>query len=315
MIIRTWIFFLLLSCFLSGCVSSCDFSTREPFETPTRVPPSVDAINVPTWPPLGPSTELTVDVSDDQGLLGVNFTFAQFVSVGVVGTEDTASVTGAELGEGMGTLFVDVSDDEGNWATREVTDLLVDLSPPTAEIGATLLRAKGGQIEVWAGDAWVLGSVELQFQGKSRKHVFPEVYPETLGKEWDHSLEIFDAADFPAGQGTATVTVSDAAGNKTTTTFELTLDGTPPSVALLSPSAGSEVTGAFDVEVEAADDLGDALIELYVGGSKVTTVLGPKATITLDTADFPPGPIALEAIAIDAAGNESAVAMAQIVIQ
>jgi hypothetical protein len=55
-------------------------------------------------------------------------------------------------------------------------------------------------------------------------------------------------------------------------------------------------------------------LDLSLGGTPVATATGPTATLTIDTADFAPGPTQLLATAIDRAGNQST-ASRSIVIQ
>ena len=97
----------------------------------------------------------------------------------------------------------------------------------------------------------------------------------------------------------------DAAGNRTAETFDLTIDGTPPEAAFTAPAPGSALSGRFDVEVDASDDLGEADVTLYADGALVALAPGPHAVVTLDTADFPSGALELKAIALARAGNES----------
>ena len=57
---------------------------------------------------------------------------------------------------GFGNLVVRATDVRGGFASREVTDLLVDLSPPEITLTETLISAQG-KLAVWVADAWILG--------------------------------------------------------------------------------------------------------------------------------------------------------------
>lgn len=291
---------------LSGCWGSCEVTDPWPdFEDPSRIPPSVDEIVVPDYPPLGPGGVVRARVSDDCCLSQVQLSFANAVSVPVSGEDDEIEVSAMELGEGMGTLYVDAFDTDGLWASREVQRLVVDLSPPVAEIGDTVLKADGDALDIWVGDAWVLGSVSLTFQGVTQTRTFPAAYPATIGEEWDHSLERFPTSELPSGSGMAELTVVDAAGNRMTEVFPLVIDGERPLANIVSPAAGASVSGMFEVSLRATDAEGEASISLYAGGALYATALGPEASIVIDASSFVPGPLELTAVAVDAAGNES----------
>ena len=279
---------------------------RPPVPPRADAPPHIVSIDVPDWPPLGPLGEVNVQVEDDCCLELVRFTFREEVSRPTYGSSARVTVFGDELGEGMGTLWVDAKDRKSQWATREVQNLLVDLSPPTAQVGETWLPATGANVEIWAADAYVLGRVTLEFQSVSVEQTLPEGFPATFGVAWDQSLELFPTDAFPPGRGEATLTVTDAAGNATVQTFELVLDGTPPEVLFVSPAADSEVSGRFEVALAVKDDLEGAEVALYAGGAFLGVAPGPEAVITLDAADLPAGAVELTAIALDRAGNASA---------
>jgi hypothetical protein len=281
--------------------------TEEPPPPPDE-PPHVEAIVLPDWPPLGPDGVVAAMVVDDCCLDRVEFMFLQSDSRAASGRRTEVTITGAELGEGFGSLSVSVWDENGSWAMRSVRRLLVDLTPPTAEVRGSWLPAHDAEIEVWAGDAFLLGRVALEFQGVMREHVFPQGFPDSLGVAWDQSLVRFPTDAFPEGAGEATLTVVDAAGNTAEQTFPLTLDGTRPVARFTSPAEGAQVGGRFDVSMEVSDDLGEVEVALFADGAFVAQTVGlspSQARVTLNAADFPTGPLELTAIALDAAGNES----------
>jgi hypothetical protein len=130
------------------------------------------------------------------------------------------------------------------------------------------------------------------------------VYPATLGEAWDYSLVQFPTEGLPIGARTATLEVRDAAGNATVTSFDLTIDGNAPSVSVQAPLAGASVSGAFEVRVAAADDLGGPVwIEVEVDGTPLATATGPMAKIGADAAELAAGAATLRVRAWDEAGN------------
>lgn len=291
--------------------------TTEPWEDETSDPPWVASVSISNWPPPGPDTQIAVTVGDDEALSSVHFSFAEYSVFPVDGTSATAVVTGAELGEGFGTLHVIAYDEDGGWADQSVTGFLVDLSAPKGQLVKSVFRrAEGVDIQVWVGDAWVLGGCELTFGGVTRSHTFDAGYPSTLGVEWDTSLVTLPATDFPEGTGKGELRVWDAAGNESVTEVDLTLDGTPPAVAIGSPAPKSTVSGLVTIEVAGSDEgEGPVEIDVYVAGTPIATLPGPSGKVTVDVAELAKGAATIEAIARDVAGNTSEVASIDVVIE
>jgi hypothetical protein len=299
-------------CFADGCLASEDDDDdggffgdwpEPPAPGPPPKPPSITQIEIASWPPLGPTGTVSVTAEDDVGLEGVRFRFASEAWRHASGTEATVKVTGADLGEGLGTLVVGAEDVEGARATRWVEDLLVDLSPPEIFPGPTLLGA-GSALELWVADAWVLGDVKLVFAGVTLERTFDPGYPSSLGHDWDYSLVIFPVSELPATSGMATIVARDAAGNVATADLALTVDLDPPVAEILAPAQGATLSGVFTVEIGASDPGGGAVwISLRVGGAEVATGVGPAASFALDADAFGAGPLSIEATPTDLAGN------------
>lgn len=77
----------------------------------------------------------------------------------------------------------------------------------------------------------------------------------------------------------------------------------PPSVAVASPPAGSQVSGLVPVTVDAADNVGVSRVELYVDGQLQETATAAPYLFSWDTGSLAAGSYALSARAYDAAGN------------
>jgi hypothetical protein len=309
--------------FLPGCFGSC-FGSRdptpvvqEPEENVESEPPFVQDVSVPDWPPPSASTVITAHVTDDEGLSRIVFDFAEYNEIDVSGTSATADVTGAELGEGFGTLHVIAYDTDGGWTHQTVTNFLVDLSPPKGALVTGLVRrAEGVDLQAWVGDAWVLGGAELTFGGVTRGVAFEEGYPPTIGVEWDTSLVTLPTIDFPEGSGLAELRVWDAAGHESVTEVQLTLDGTAPLVAITSPAPQSTVSGLVTIEVSGSDEGMDPVqIDVYVAGTPIATLPGPAGKVTVDVSELAKGAATIEAIARDLAGNSSEAASIDVVIE
>jgi len=80
-------------------------------------------------------------------------------------------------------------------------------------------------------------------------------------------------------------------------------DATQPTVALLSPTKGSLVSGAFSVEVAASDNVGISRVELFVDNRKYAHETQPPFSFVVDASTLVPGKHKLRAYAFDAAGN------------
>jgi hypothetical protein len=122
------------------------------------------------------------------------------------------------------------------------------------------------------------------------------------GLNWDTTTAL-------NGSHAITAVARDAAGNRTTSTpFSVTVsnipDGTPPTVSLSAPTAGSTVSGAIAVNAAVFDDVGVAGVQFLLDGSTLGTedTTSPYSTTWITSTTTNGGHI-LSAIARDAAGN------------
>lgn len=267
--------------------------------------PSITSIEVPNWPPLGKDDVVRIACVSPNGTGNVTATFAKSMQRFVTSDACASSFTGAELGEGMGTLTLTLRDAVGAGAQRQVENLVVDLGAPGVDVEATTLRP-GGEIAFHVYDAWVLGSVDVTIDGTTQTFDFPDVYPRTLGVDFDQSRVTFPVATTTLGKRQAVVVVRDAAGNTLTRSFDLRIDGTPPTIGFSSPAAGATVPKHFDVSFTASDDLAASPhVELRIGGSYAGTFDGTSGKLTVDATTFGAGPLTVELVARDDAGNET----------
>jgi hypothetical protein len=279
-------------------------------------PPSVSFV-IADWPPIGPEGTVEVRASSDAGLSTAAFTFRNSFSKPMSGsTSGSVFATGTELGEGQGTLVVQVTASDGAFTRTAVDDLLVDLGPPTAYLDDTVLPATGSELRFWISDDWVVSGYELDAGGMLFSETLEPGYPSTLGVEWDFSLVSIPVEQLPIGSTIASLLVFDAAGNSTTLDLPFVIDAVAPSIDISEPLADAAVSGSFQVSASAFDDNPFTVaINIYLGGVLVGTGVAPTATVSLDASEFPLGPIELTALAVDSAGNESPIASRNIVIE
>lgn len=297
----------------AGCSDDDDLRPQTTTVAPAATPPSLAPLNVPDYPPLSAGKSIEATCTAESGILAITAQFDNSVSrFGNGSRAQSVSFFGSELGEGMGSLRVRCCDNSRTCAEREVQNYIVDLSPPEIEaerlVASPARSGFEGEIAFWISDAWVLGSVEMTFGGKTLTHELPKAYPATVGKDWDVTRVTFPAKDLGTGTGSAVVIARDAAGNAVTKTFALRLDATPPTVSLASPASGAIVSGGKVSLTALADDSGNPnapTIRVFAGGAPIAELPGPRVDIDIDTSTLPSGPNVLSAIAIDDAGNRS----------
>lgn len=137
--------------------------------------------------------------------------------------------------------------------------------------------------------------------------------PEASGAlAWVASL---DTTSLPEGPTTVTATAIDPSGNSArSSAVQLTIansangDTTAPTVAILTPTNGSTVSGVARVEVSATDDVGVTDVVLKLSSGRVIarpTRSGDLWVLTFDTRSrlSPNGTYSVVAEATDAAGN------------
>jgi thermitase len=81
------------------------------------------------------------------------------------------------------------------------------------------------------------------------------------------------------------------------------LDTTPPVVRILSPQDGSVCKGNVRIEIAAEDDVGVALIELWINGALAGVSHSSTASFNWNINKAPKGTSTIEARAFDEAGN------------
>lgn len=174
-----------------------------------------------------------------------------------------------------------------------------DTVPPSVSITSpTAGGAVSGTIsvEVAASDDTRVASVNLSLDGV------------LLGGDADSPYSFsWNTLSASNGLHRLTTTATDAAGNTSSHSIEVTVDNfsdiTPPSITITSPVEGSRVSGVVPVYVNASDDAQVSRVELYVDGVlKANSVTSPF-TLKWNTKRARSGAHTLQCKAYDSAGN------------
>jgi hypothetical protein len=119
---------------------------------------------------------------------------------------------------------------------------------------------------------------------------------------WSASWDTLTELD---GSHTVTATATDTGGNTSTDANAVTVDNTPPVVAVSSPLAGATVSGTIPVEATASDNQGVASVQFFVDGASIGTDTSASGgwTVFWNTTTGSDGPHTLTATARDRAGH------------
>jgi len=125
-----------------------------------------------------------------------------------------------------------------------------------------------------------------------------------FGQTWDTRV-------FADGASQVSVTAVDTSGNSTTASVTVTVnnaptppsDTTPPTVTILSPSEGEEVSGTVVLSANAADDTAVDLVVFKVGQTEIGQSSLPPFEQAWDTTAFSDSGHDVTVIAFDSAGN------------
>lgn len=314
---------LLLSLVLGGCCAeSSSGSSWSPSpltsapSNPSRPSPGVTiTLTSKTDKPIGKGKYLKILVDSPRPLQSTTVTFKNTVTHEAANSFQYFNFLADDLGEGLGPLSVTAETIDGVRANQETSTFLVDLTPPKIELPRTAIRYPGDAIGFWVADAWMLGEAEVYVAGKRLQKQFPQQYPKTLGKSWDISWVSFPDTQILPGEYQAQYTARDAAGNTSTLSRTLRVDGQAPSVQWITPEPGIEISNTVELRAAASDNFdGPLRLEFFAGGTHLGSVPGPEGSILIDPLLFPPGPLTLSVIAYDEVENESEEASIEVLI-
>ncbi len=279
-------------------VSSFPSDTTAP--TVTLTEPAVLATVVGT-------TNVSANASDDTGVVGVQFLLdgvnlsAEFTAPPYTLVWETSTAP-----EGARKLNAVARDAAGNqslsadvWVTvthADATAPTVTLTEPVAfaaVIGTTNVSANASDDTGVVGVQFLLDGVNLGGEVTSP--------PYTL---------VWETSTAPEGARKLNAVARDAAGNQSlsadvwvTVTHA---DATAPTVTLTEPVAFATVIGMTNVSANASDDTGVTSVQFLLDGVNLGGAFtAPAYALAWDTSTAPEGPHKLNAVAQDAAGNQS----------
>ncbi len=242
---------------------------------------------------------MTASASDNVSVASVQFQLdgaslgAPVTASPYASSWDTTATTG-----GSHTLTALATDAAGNTTTSTAVTVTVDNTPPTVAITAPANGADVGRtvnVTANASDNVSVASVLFQLDGVN------------LGAPVTASPYTFSWNTTTATGGTHTLTAvaSDAAGNTTTSTaVTVTVDNTPPTVAITAPANGAYLAGTVSVSANASDNVSVASVQFQLDGANLgAPVTTAPYTISWNTTTATGGGHSLTAIATDAAGN------------
>jgi thermitase len=177
---------------------------------------------------------------------------------------------------------------------------VADTLPPTVSFSspaAGAVVADAVDIQVGASDNVGVVSVSLSVDGTLLANDSTAPY-----------AFYWDSSKVSNGSHLLTATARDAAGNAASAQLSVTTDNpvpdtSPPTVSIISPTAGATVSGTITVQVSAGDNVGVADVTLKVDGTSLGTDSTAPYSFSWSTATVTGGPHTLTATAEDGAGN------------
>jgi subtilisin family serine protease len=271
---------------------------------PDAAPPAVTLVS-PTGGVLFGDVLVSAFASDNVGVSGVSF----LLDDSPLSDEDTAppyqlTWTTTTASNGSHVLTAVARDVQGNQTAASVTVTVAnDTAAPTVELTSPEVGAVvGGTLTVSAAVSDDVGVVSVRFLLDGAPLGEEQIEP-----AWEVVWDTTAGAD---GAHTLTAIARDEAGHETrANVVSVTVqnnDVTAPTVAMLSPAAGSNVTGSLWLVAAATDNVAVAGVRFAIDGAPV----GPEdATapyrLWWNTRTVASGPHTVTAVARDAAGNQA----------
>jgi hypothetical protein len=267
-------------------------------QEPDTRPPTVSLTSPGNGETVSGSVSVAVAAEDDFGVVAVEF----YEGTTLLGTDTTApygvSWSTRSGPNGQRTLVARARDAAGNVGASQPVNVDVD-NDSTAPVVSLTAPAPGafvrGPVFLSASAADNKGVTRLAFYVDGSR--VATTTPPTNYTEWN-SLAAVD------GSHTLTVQAYDASGNVgTSAAVTVTVDNTPPAVALTSPGSGQTVSEQVFLQASAGDHRGVTRVEFLVDGAVVAQDSEAPYEVGWDSRQVPNGAHTLTVRAWDVAGN------------
>jgi hypothetical protein len=172
----------------------------------------------------------------------------------------------------------------------------IDNTPPDVALTSPAQGALIGSsfvLQASARDNWDLKQVEF-YDGATL--IDTDIRPS--------SRAVWNTTSTTNGAHTLTAKAYDGAGNvRTSAPVTVTVDRTPPTVALGAPAESAHVRGTVQVSATASDNLAVARVDFYAGSTLLGTDTTSPYAVSWDTSGVADGDFLVTARAYDTAGN------------
>lgn len=243
---------------------------------------------------IGPTLTATAAASDGSGIFAVYF-FLGGVTLGV----DTVPPYGGTwstttFAPGTYPLVAEAHDWAGNVTTSVVlVTVAPDVEPPTVTLTEPARAAPPSaalRVTAAVSDAYGVSRVELLADGVL---IATRTAP-------PYSINWTAPA---SGTRTFAARAYDLAGNVSESTLVVTVDATPPVVALLSPAPGATISGTTLLSADATDDIALDRVEYWADRFLLGSASAPPWQVSFDSGNLASGSWSIVAKAFDVAGH------------
>jgi len=179
-----------------------------------------------------------------------------------------------------------------------------DLQPPSSPAALVAVGGVGAASLTWSPAADNTGVASYNVHRSTTSGFSPSL----ANRVAQVTTTSFVDVGRPAGSYFYVVTAQDVVGNVSAPSNEamaiVAADVTPPTVAIVSPTQGSILSGAVTLSANAADDAAVAGVQFRLDGSNIATedTAAPYA-VSWSTAGVANGTYTLTAVARDSSGN------------
>ncbi|MCI0497141.1 MAG: Ig-like domain-containing protein [Thermoplasmata archaeon] len=249
----------------------------------------VDITDPPAGAIVGGEVDVEVTVETDGDVEDITFSIdGEEVQSG---TSDVLSWDTTSVADGDHTVNVTARDSNDAVGHDEI-GVIVDNTPPEVRV------ISPEDMGLVRGAAWLTADVD-------DASPTPWIEWSVDGDPIDAGLSVrWDTTGVDDGTHEVTVEATDAAGNANSTSIDVVVDNTAPSVEVTSPAEDHSTTAdMLTINATATDANGIADVEFFIDSSLVGHDDAAPFSVTVDISAYGQGSHEVLAVAIDAAGN------------